>query len=163
MRKLLKFLHSLAACGLIGGLACYALLLVSAPQGTPAAYADLRQSINAISDYVLLPSLAVALVSGLLSMAVHTPFQEMRWAWLKALLGISMFEATLGIIGSKANYAAKISAEIAAGTAKSDALASTLATEWSSLFAILALSIANVVLGVWRPRLYRTANASSPA
>ncbi len=160
MRKLLKFLHSLASCGLIGGLTCYALLLVYGPQDTPATYADLRQSINAISDYVLLPSLALALVSGLLSMAVHTPFQDMRWVWVKALLGLSMFEATLGIIGSKANYAAKVSAEIAAGTAKPDALASALSTEWSSIFAIMVLSIANVVLGVWRPRLSRTPTSS---
>ena len=43
-------------------------------------------------------SLAIALMSGLLSMVVHPPFQEMRWAWLKALLGLAMFEATLGAI-----------------------------------------------------------------
>ncbi len=37
MRKALKFLHSVASCGLIGSLACYALLLVYAPQETPRA------------------------------------------------------------------------------------------------------------------------------
>ena len=74
---------------------------------------------------------------------------------MKALLGIGMFEATLGIIGSKADYAAKISAKIASGEADAALLKSALATEWSSLFAIMALSIANVVLGVWRPALAR--------
>ena len=34
--------------------------------------------------------------------------------WVKALLGLSMFEATLGIIGSKANYAAGIARKMAA-------------------------------------------------
>ena len=153
MRQALKFLHTLASCGLIGGLACYAVILLYAPQDSAVAFADVRQTIRAIANYILLPSLALALVSGLLSMAVHTPFQEMRWAWIKALLGLGMFEATLGITGSKADYAAKVSAEIANGAAKTSELQTALASEWNSLFAILALSLANVVLGIWRPRL----------
>jgi len=157
MRKTLKFLHTLAACGLIGGLACYAAILIfAAPHDAAApAYAHARRAIQVLANYILLPSLAVALVSGLLSMAVHRPFQEMRWVWAKALLGISMFEATLGIIGSKADYAAKVSAEIAAGAVAPDALQSALHTEWNSIFAVFALSVVNVVLGVWRPRLVR--------
>ena len=155
LRKTMKFLHTVASAGMIGGLLAYGVLLVYAPQDTLARYADMRQSIMHVSNYVLLPSLAIALVTGLLSMAVHPPFQEKRWAWMKALLGIGMFEATLGIIGSKADYAAKISAKIASGEAEAALLKSALATEWSSLFAIMALSIANVVLGVWRPALAR--------
>ena len=46
MRKTLKILHTIAGGGLVGGLACYMLLLLAAPQDTPAAYADLRQSIT---------------------------------------------------------------------------------------------------------------------
>ena len=153
LRKTMKFLHTVASAGLIGGLFAYGVLLVYAPQDTLTRYADMRQSIMHVSNYVLLPSLGIALVTGLLSMAVHPPFQEKRWAWIKALLGIGMFEATLGIIGSKADYAAKISLKIASGEA--DVLKSALATEWSSLFAIMALLIANVVLGVWRPALAR--------
>ena len=72
---------------------------------------------------------------------------------MKALLGLSMFEATLAIIQSKANYAAKISAKIASGEASPDALTASIATEWYSLGAIMALSIANIVLGIWRPSL----------
>ncbi len=155
LRKTMKFLHTVSSAGLIGGLFAYGVLLVYAPQDTLARYADMRQSIVHVSNYVLVPSLAIALVTGLLSMAVHPPFQEKRWAWIKALLGIGMFEATLGIIGSKADYAAKISLKIASGEAEADVLKSALSTEWSSLFAIMALSIANVVLGVWRPVLAR--------
>lgn len=155
LRKTMKFLHTVSSAGLIGGLLAYGVLLVYAPQDTLARYADMRQSIVQISNYVLVPSLGIALVTGLLSMAVHRPFQEKRWAWIKALLGIGMFEATLGIIGSKADYAAKISIKIASGEAEADVLRNALSTEWSSLFAIMALSIANVVLGVWRPALAR--------
>ena len=153
MRQTMKFFHTLSSCGLIGALAGYAIVLLYAPADTPATYADMRQTISALCNYLLLPSLGVALVTGLLSMAVHPPFQEKRWAWVKALLGIGMFEATLAIIQSKATTAAIVSRKIADGTAEPGALASALSTEWSSLAAIMTISIANIVLGVWRPRL----------
>jgi fructose-specific phosphotransferase system IIC component len=88
MRKSLKILHTLAACGMVGAVLAYMVLLLAAPQDTATAYAELRQSIAALCDYLLLPSLALVLVSGLLSMAVHRPFLDKRWAWLKAALGL---------------------------------------------------------------------------
>ncbi len=153
MRKTLKILHTLAACGLIGGLLCYMALLILAPQETPTAYADLRASISGLSNYVLIPSLALALVAGLLSMVVHRPFLEARWAWLKAAMGILMFKGVLTIVGAKANYAATVSREVANGAAEAEVLKAALAQEWCTLAAVMAISIANVVLGVWRPRL----------
>ena len=153
MRKTLNFFHTLASCGLIGGLLAYGVILIAAPQGTPSAFADMRATVAAIASYVILPSLAVALVSGLLSMAVHRPFQELRWAWVKTLLGISMFEATLGIVQSKANTAAALSAQIAAGEPQAKALAEAITYEWHALGVILVLSVGNIVLGVWRPAL----------
>jgi len=155
MRKLLKALHTVAACGLIGGLLGYAILLVAAPQETPAAYADLRSSIAALSNYLLLPSLAVALISGLLSMAAHRPFQDKRWVWLKAALGIVMFKGVLTVVGAKADYAASVAERVAGGEPAAEVLNAALAYEWHTLGAVLALSVANVVLGVWRPRLQR--------
>ncbi len=155
MQKAIKFLHSLASCGLIGALLGYMIVLIIAPQDTPAAYADMRQSINGLSNYLLVPSLAVALVSGLVSMIVQPVFLEKRWVWVKALSGIAMFEGTLAIVGAKANHAAKVSIQIAEGIAKPDALDTALAYEWYSLAFITALSAANVALGVWRPALSR--------
>ena len=153
MRQTMKFFHTLSSCGLIGALTGYAIVLLYAPADTSATYADMRQTISALCNDLLLPSLGVALVTGLLSMAVHPPFQEKRWAWVKALLGIGMFEATLAIIQSKATTAAIVSRKIADGTAEPGALASALSTVWSSLAALMTISIANIVLGVWRPRL----------
>ena len=153
MQKAIKFLHTLAACGLIGALLGYMVVLIAAPQDTPAAYADMRQSINGLSNYLLLPSLAVALVSGLVSMIVQPVFLERRWVWVKALSGLAMFEGTLAIIGAKANHAAEVSIQIAGGMAKADALDTALAYEWQSLAFITALSVANIALGVWRPPL----------
>lgn len=153
MRRTLKFLHTLAACGLVGALAGYMIVLVFSPQVTAQAYADMRQTISALSNYLLLPSLILALVSGLLSMAVHRPFQETRWAWAKALLGLSLFEATLAVVNAKAASAADEAAKIAAGQGDAAALATIIASEWMTLYAILALSAAQIALGIWRPRL----------
>ncbi|WP_420346209.1 DUF2269 family protein [Pelagibius sp.] len=155
MRKVLKILHSIAACGLIGGLGCYMILLVAAPQETPAAYADLRHAIAAISNYLLLPSLAIVLLSGLLAMATHHPFLDKGWALLKAALGILMFKGVLTIVGAKADHAAVVSRQIADGEPVAEVLDAALAQEWLALGTVMALSVANVVLGVWRPRLAR--------
>jgi hypothetical protein len=154
LRKISKILHTIAACGLIGGLACYMLLLVVAPHETTADYADLREAIAKVSNYLLVPSLALALVTGLFSMAIHYPFQDKGWAWAKAAMGILMFKGVLTIVSAKAGYAAEVSREIAEGTAPPDALASLINLEWGTLWVVMALSIANVVLGVWRPRLF---------
>lgn len=155
MRKVLKILHTLAAGGLIGGLGGYMLLLAMAPQETPAAYADLRQSIAALSNYLLLPSLAVGLVSGLLSMAQHRPFIDKGWAWLKAVMGILMFKGVLTVIGAHADQAAGVSRRIADGEPVAEVLDAAIAYEWHTLWVVMALSVANVVLGIWRPRLSR--------
>lgn len=138
MRKALKFLHTAASAGIVGALLGYIVILAYTPQGTPVAYADMRATISALCDYLLLPSLAVALVTGLLSMAAHQPFQEMRWVWVKALLGLLMFEATLAIINAKATTAAALSKKIAAGEAETGALQAALSTEWHSLGALIA-------------------------
>ena len=153
MRKTMKILHTLAAAGLLGGLSVYMLLLVAAPQDTPAAYADLRVSVAAISNYVLLPSLAIALLSGLASMVVHDPYLHKGWVWLKAALGILMFKGILTIVGAKADYALTVAERIAAGELPAEVLEQAVAYEWATLVVMLALSVANVVLGVWRPRL----------
>ena len=152
-RKTLKVLHSLAACGMIGALAGYAVLLTWGPQETPAQYADLRVSISALCDYVLVPSLAVALVSGLFAMAVHTPFLDQRWAWAKAALGIVMFEGTLGFVGHKATAAREFAAKVIDGTATQAQLQQVIEREWMGLWVVLGLTLANVILGVWRPAL----------
>jgi hypothetical protein len=153
MRQLMKFLHTVSSAGILGGIVAYALILLYAPQTTPQDYAGMRALISAICQYLLMPALGLSLITGLLAMAVHRPFQELRWVWVKALLGISMFEATLAIIQVKGADAARISAKIAAGEPMQADLAATISSEWTTLFAILAISIANYVLGVWRPSL----------
>jgi hypothetical protein len=63
-----------------------------------------------------------------------------------------MFEATFAIVQSKATTAAVESANVITGEGQPGALENALANEWWSLGAIMALAIAQIVLGVWRPR-----------
>ncbi len=153
MRRAVKFLHTVASGGMIGAFLGYLVILAFSPQGNAQMVAAMRDTISALCSYLLLPSLAVALVSGLLSMVVHKPFMEHRWVWAKAVLGLSLFEATLAVIHAKAAAASEEAAKIAAGGGDPAALASVVANEWMTLYALLALSAAQVALGVWRPRL----------
>lgn len=162
MRRVLKFLHTLASCGLVGALLVYALILITVRDVSPEIYAMARHTISDVCNYLLLPSLALALITGLLAMAVHRAFLDTRWAWLKALLGLSMFEATFAIVQSKATTAAVETAKILAGDGDRIALAEALANEWWSLGAVLALSMAQIALGIWRPRMaFRWVGATS--
>ena len=152
MRKLLKFLHTLGSCGLIGGLLVYMIVLGLVPQDTPADFVGARRIIGLLGTYILLPSMGACLATGLMSISVHRPFQELRWVWVKAALGIGMFEGTLGL-QSKASHAVGLSEALVEGKTTAAAVAAELSSEWYLLAAIMTLAIANIVLGVWRPVL----------
>ena len=152
MRKAVKFLHSLAACGMIGALAGYLVLLRYGPQDNAAAYADTRQAIVALCDYILMPSLIVVLVSGFVSMLVHKPYMNKGWVWAKALTTIGIFEATLAVVQSKARDGAEVAAKIAQGATDAGALAE-FSREWQAIGVVLTLAVANVLVGVWRPKI----------
>ena len=160
-KRILKILHELAAMGLTGALAAHMILLSSAPQDSLEAYAVVRQGIQAISGWILVPSLMLALVSGLLAMAIHHPFQNAGWAWFKALLGLPMFEGTLLTIDATAQEAAALSARAAAGEVDPALVAQAVAREWNALWLILALALAQTILGVWRPRAWRRRAAAA--
>jgi hypothetical protein len=159
--RILKLLHELGAIGMMGALAACVVLLTVAPRESLVEYAALRQGIAAITRWLLVPSLAIVLVSGLLAIAANRAYMDAGWAWVKALLGILMFEGTLLTIQASARRAAEL-ASLAASTGSGDpaALAPLLRTEWAGLWTMLALSFANIVLAVWRPRLQRRRSGS---
>jgi hypothetical protein len=151
--RLLKLLHELGAIGVLGSFACCLVLVATAPPSRSlAAYAAVRQSIAAISHWLLVPSLALVVVSGLLAIAANKAYVNAGWAWFKAALGLGMFEGTLLTVAGSARRAAELSALAAAGKPDPAEIAQVLHAEWGGLWVLLALSIANIVLAVWRPR-----------
>jgi hypothetical protein len=163
MRKTLKIFHTLATCGVIGALGGAMVLMAWAPQETPQAYADMRLSVAALGNYILLPSLGLVLFSGFVAMAVHTPYLNKGWALVKAAFGIIMFKGILHVIGAFDDHATQISEAVATGTLRPEAMNGALPYEWVMLWTMMALSVGNVVLGVWRPKFERKKKAAKTA
>ena len=151
-RLTLKALHDVASLGIGGGLAaCLVLNLMAPPLGT-AEYAGTRQAIALIARYVLLPSMGVVLVSGLLAIAATRGYHNAAWAWVKAFLGLAVLQATLITVG-----AAREQAELAVAVAADPAVMSSLMqSERKTLWLLIAISVVNIVLAVWRPKLVVT-------
>jgi len=153
LRRSLKLLHELGAIGVMGSYAsCLVLVATSPPSRSLAAYAAVRQAIAAISHWLLVPSLALVVVSGLLAIAANKAYLDAGWAWFKAALGLGMFEGTLLTVAGSARRAAELSALAVNGQPDPNALAQVLHAERGGLCLLLVLSLANVVLAVWRPR-----------
>ncbi|MGX7707286.1 hypothetical protein [Methylobacterium sp. Gmos1] len=154
MRRLMKFLHTMGAIGLMGAMASLVVLLgLSPPPSALAGYALMRGAMAAVSTWIFLPSLALMLVAGLLAVALNRAFQQAGWAWVKLATGILMFEyGFVGVQGPMQREAER-SAEALAGRLDPATLASSLGAEHGTLWVLLAISTANVVLGIWRPRI----------
>lgn len=130
----------MAACLVIGA---------TVNASSPSEFAAARLAIASISRYLLMPSLVLVLITGLLAMVATESFKLAGWAWLKALLGLSVFEATLVTIGSSTQRVVFAND----GGASAGLVASLLQSERNTIWLLLGLCVANVVLAIWRPRL----------
>jgi hypothetical protein len=156
MRRLLKFMHTIGAVGLMGAMACLLVLLALAPPPTALAeYALCRRAMGAIATWVFFPSLGLTLIAGLAAIAVTRGFHNAGWAWLKAASGILVFESGfVGVLGPMQREAERSAAALA-GRVDPTTLAASIGAERGTLWVLLAVAVANVALGVWRPRLTR--------
>ncbi len=155
MRRLLKFLHTMGAIGMLGSMAC---LLVLSNIATPAfltEYTAVRGAMAAIAKLIFMPSLTLTLIAGLLAVAVSRAFQDAGWAWAKLVSGVLLFEYGLIGIEGPMRLEAERSAAALAGKGDPVTLAASLGAERSTLWILAAVATANVLLGVWRPRLMR--------
>lgn len=156
LRRLMKALHELGSVGVLGGLAACIVLVWTAPTGSAAGFAAANHGVAMIVKWLLVPSLAVVLLSGLLAIVMTEAYIDAGWAWLKAFLGISMFEGTLLTVGGSARRAAELSALAVDGRGNATELAAVLRTEWGGLWVLTVVSVVSLVLGVWRPRFHRS-------
>lgn len=161
-RKLVKIVHTLSAVAYAGGIAAYLFVLMAAPEPTEIAQlVTLRTSIDFLVSWLIVPGMLVVLVSGLISMMVHTPFMEQGWVLLKAVAGVLVFEATLASIDMPAKRAKEAADRAAAGEFDLAQLTGMMHDEWMALWVLLGLAVANIVLGIWRPRSRRRPRVKS--
>jgi uncharacterized membrane protein len=156
MRYTLKFLHTLGAIGMMGAMASLGVMLLYAPPvAALAEYNALRIAMAAVAKWVFMPSLGVTLISGLLAIAASPAFHNAGWAWVKAASGILLFESGfIGVLGPMEREA-EDTVKAIAGQLDPALLGTGLAGEKMTIWILLAVSVANVVLGVWRPYLVR--------
>lgn len=155
MRRTLKFLHTMGAIGLMGAMACLLVLLsFTPPSSALSGYALMRAAMGAVATWVFLPSLALTLLSGLLALAQRV-FHKAGWAWVKLATGVLMFEGGLIYVQGPMRQEAELSAAALAGTGDPALLGQSLGAEANTLWLLLIVATANVMLGIWRPRLIR--------
>lgn len=158
LRRLMKFLHTMGAIGVMGAMACLLVLLAFAPQPSSVEqYALMRGAMAGIAKWVFLPSMALTLVAGLLAIAINKAFHNAGWAWAKLLSGVLVFEWGFVGVQGPMEMEAKASANTLAGQVAGQtdiaSLAASLSAEQNSLWILLGVATFNVVFGIWRPRL----------
>jgi hypothetical protein len=137
--------------GLMGSVASLiALMNFSPPTPSLAGYALMRGAMAEIATWVFFPSFALTLVAGMLAIAVNRAFHDAGWAWMKLATGILVFAGCFQVLGSIQDEA-KRSASALAGQLDAERVTGSFGEE-GALWILLAVSTANVMLGVWRPR-----------
>ena len=153
MRRFLKFLHTMGAIGLMGAMSALIILVILSPDPIELqAYTMYREIIGKVAQWLLLPSLGLVLLSGMWSMAMTSAYINAGWVWLKLATGILVFKGVLISIQGPAEEEAELSAQALAGGLDPALLGQRLSEEWIVLWVMMAVAVANVVLGIWRPR-----------
>ncbi len=153
MRRLLKFIHTVGAAGLTGAIAALALILILAPASTSTAlYVPMMAVLAKAAAWIIGPSMVLTVISGLLAILATPAFYDVGWVWLKAATGLLVLEGGLHVIGPLQEEA-KRGAGALAGSVDPASVARLFTDESNTLWVLLAVSLANIALGVWRPRL----------
>ena len=154
MRRLLKFLHTMGAIGLMGAMATFLVLMsVTPPPSQLAGYAQMRGAMAAVAKWLFFPSLALTLIAGLLALAFTRAYHNAGWAWAKLITGVLIFEAGFVYVQGAMTEEARLANEALAGKVDPATLTGSLSAERGTLWVLLAVTTANVVLGIWRPKL----------
>lgn len=114
-----------------------------------------------VASLVLMPSLLFSLLFGLASMAAVPGFHGAPWAWAKLVTTVLMLEGSLLGIQSPIKREALLAERALGDPSQISQLAQNISSEQSSLVLIGVVAIANVALGVWRPKSRAKTRAST--
>lgn len=117
-----------------------------------AGYVPLMAALAKAAAWIIGPSMVVTVITGLLAILATPAFYEAGWVWIKAATGLLVLEGGLHVLGPLQEEA-KRGASGLAGVPDPASIARLFADESNTLWVLLAVSIANIALGVWRPRL----------
>ena len=154
MRQWLKFGHSITAISFLGSVIVLWVMIAQLPRPEEAleVYVAQRQLMAHIASMVLMPSLLISLLFGMASMAAVSGFHSAPWAWAKLVTTVLMLEGSLLGIQSPIKREAVLAEKALIDPTKITGLAQNLSSEQMSLVLIGMVAMANVALGVWRPR-----------
>jgi hypothetical protein len=132
----------------MGAMASLLVVMLFARMSTPGTgSAAVMSAMGQIATWIFQPSLALTLITGLAAIGVTPGYHDAGWAWAKAATGILIFEGGFLYVLGPIQTAAKAGAGFLS--------ARVLESERNTLWLLLAVCVANVVLGVWRPRFSR--------
>ncbi len=154
-RRLIKVVHEIGAIGVTGAFASCLVMAMKKPDAQLLAYAAAREQIAFVSQWLMMPSLVLVILSGFLAMLLQPAYYDAGWVWVKAALSLSLFEGTLIIMGNAADRATQLSALAASRHAGAAELTEAVHAERMTLWLLLTVCLANIVLAVWRPRFIR--------
>ncbi|MFO1146725.1 MAG: hypothetical protein U1E62_00005 [Alsobacter sp.] len=124
------------------------------PPSSLASYALVRGAMGQIANWIFFPSFVLTLVPSLVSMAIVPAFRDAGWALIKAASGIPLFAGGLHAMAPLQDEA-RLSAEALAGRLDPSKLEGISAGTTGTMWVLLAIGTANVVLGIWRQRIKR--------
>jgi len=156
MRRLLKFLHTIGAIGLMGGMASLLVLMSFAPPPSSlAGYALVYSAMAGIASWIVYPSMVITIIAGLLAIGANPAFHNAGWVGAKLATGVLIFEGTLVYVQGPLKQEAERSAAALAGELDPATITGFANSERNTLWLMLVIATANVALGVWRPRFTR--------
>jgi hypothetical protein len=137
----------------MGGLAALAVVIILTPASMSTADSiPLWEAMAKIAAWIIGPSMLLTVVAGLLAIAATPGFQDAGWVWAKAATGILILQGCLHVLGP-IQAASQHAAGALAASPDPTGVARLLKAEGGTLWLLLAVSVANIALGVWRPRL----------
>ncbi|MCY4264465.1 MAG: hypothetical protein OXE78_06380 [Gammaproteobacteria bacterium] len=154
--KALKFAHIIGSTGFCAALLALLVLHASLPEPSKLEqFAMLRITMGNVVKWLLLPSTALVVLSGLFAMALNDIYKSAGWVWLKLATGVLILEGTLVYVQAPMERAGREGVAALAGEFDFISIGAILAAERNSAWVILGVALVNIVLGVYRPRLSR--------